>query len=56
MSKEKNGSTSSEGDGGLKMMMNHLGLREEDLDDVVFESEDQPRVKLHVRNPLKAAA
>jgi hypothetical protein len=43
MSKEQVGSSSGNGDGDrLEAMMKQLGLREEDLDDVVFEEENQP--------------
>ena len=35
-------SSSSGGDKDLAVMMKRMGIREEDLDDVVFEEEDPP--------------
>ncbi|KAK1650898.1 hypothetical protein QYE76_068703 [Lolium multiflorum] len=42
MSMEEQGSSSAGGDDGIERMMKQLGLREEDLDAVVFEAEDPP--------------
>ncbi|KAK1665276.1 hypothetical protein QYE76_053435 [Lolium multiflorum] len=42
MSMEEQGSSSAGGDDGIERMMKQLGLRDEDMDDVVFEAEDPP--------------
>jgi hypothetical protein len=42
MSMKEQGSLSTSGDGGTEELMKHFGLHEEDLDDVVFQSEGPP--------------
>jgi hypothetical protein len=42
MAKDQEGSSSSGGDGGIEKMKQQLGITEDDLDDVVFEEEEQP--------------